>query len=127
MVVVVVVGDVWGSPGGLQQVWKRIDVPVIRSLVTALPRRKRFPMTRQLPNTPRGGGIPSPHHVCVHKLADDGLDKKERSFFPKRAVIVQDFASIPAITQMFCRKQPRNIANSALITVFRAHFLYCSN
>lgn len=127
MVVVVVVGDVWGFPAGLEEDRCSRDPEFGHGI--ALPQKVSHDSATPEPPTPtppHPGSI-APPCVCVHKLADDELDKKERRFFPKRAVIVQDFASIPAITQMFCRKQPRNIANSALITVFRAHFLYCSN
>lgn len=52
-------------------------------------------MTQQHLNSP----APSLNNRCIHHLADDGLDDKERrryyDIFSERDVIVQDSALIP--------------------------------
>lgn len=67
---------------------------------------------------------------CIHQSANDGLDDKEKrryyNIFSERDVIVQDSPLIPAIIQMFCRKQPTQ-RHFHLITVFRVLLQHCSN
>lgn len=87
---------------------------------------QRFSMTQQHLHSPARSLI----NRCIHQLADDGLDDKERcryyNIFSERDVIVQDSALIPAIIQMFCHKQPTQ-RHFHLITVFRVLLQHCSN
>lgn len=87
---------------------------------------KGFSMTQRHLNSPARSLI----NQCIHQLADDGLDDKEGrrycNIFSERDVIVPDSALIPAIIQMFCRKQPMQ-CHFHLITVFRVLLQHCFN